>query len=140
MAIAAIDYGKRRVGLAIANAASDAAFHMETLRRDRLGPEFEFLCALLRRYDVNRIIIGLPLNMDGSHGAQARSVEAFGEKLRGRMKLPIEYEDERLTSFEAEERLKSLPIKRHKHKDTIDALAAAIILESWLSRQNATGL
>ncbi|MGH7918016.1 MAG: Holliday junction resolvase RuvX [Candidatus Binataceae bacterium] len=136
MAIAAIDYGKRRVGLAIADAASDVAFHLETLRRDRLGPEFQVLCALLGLYEVTRIVIGLPLNMDGSHGAQARAVETFGAKLRERIQLPIEYQDERLTSFEAEERLKSLPIKRHKRKAAVDAIAAAVILESWLSRQN----
>jgi putative Holliday junction resolvase len=133
--IAAIDYGTRRVGLAIADPASDSAFHLETLLRNRLGPELELLRQRFCQYEVTRVIIGLPLNMDGSRGRQAEMVEAFAAQVRSLVAIPVEFQDERLTSFEAQARLKSLPMTRRKRKVSVDALAAAIILEDWLASQ-----
>jgi putative Holliday junction resolvase len=90
----------------------------------------------LTEYNVERVIVGWPLNMDGSAGRQAKAAEKFAEELRLTTGLPVELYDERLSSFEARARLQELP-PRGRRRPSVDALAACVILESWLQSRKA---
>jgi len=137
MAIAALDLGKRRIGIAIADNAGLAVHPIGALERRSIARDLELIRARLVEFEVSRVIVGLPLNMDGSAGPAARSAEAFADRLREASGLPVDLFDERLTSFEAEERLKELSGRRARNKGTVDALAASIILEGWLNHRRS---
>jgi putative Holliday junction resolvase len=87
---------------------------------------------MLTPHEVSRIVIGLPLNMDGTEGRQASRVRAFGDRLRVHLGIPIDFWDERLTTFEAEERLRSLGLKAKRRRALIDQVAAEVILRAYL--------
>ncbi len=134
MPIIALDFGRRRIGVAI-SADELTAHPLAFIERRTLAHDLASLRLKVAPYRVSRVIVGLPLNMDGSEGPQARAARAFAQSVRDKLDLPVELFDERLTSFEAEQRLAGLKVKRSKRKGAVDALAAAIILESWLQRQ-----
>jgi putative Holliday junction resolvase len=136
MIIAGIDFGNRRIGLAISNPDQLSAYPVETIERGRsLEADLATLRARLTALEVRRVVVGLPLNMDGTVGPQARAAQVFAHRLEEATGIPVELCDERLSSFEAEERLKGLPVRRNRRKLAIDAVAASVILESWLRSQ-----
>ena len=136
MTIAGIDFGNRRIGLAISNPDQLSAYPVETIERGRsLEADLATLRARLTALEVRRVVVGLPLNMDGTVGPQARAAQVFAHRLEEATGIPVELCDERLSSFEAEERLKGLPVRRNRRKLAIDAVAASVILESWLRSQ-----
>jgi len=139
MAIAALDLGKHRIGIAIADDAGLAVHPIGALERRSVVRDLESVRARLVEFEVALVVVGLPLNMDGSAGPAARTATAFAARLREASGLPVELYDERLTSFEAEERLKELSGRRARDKGTIDAVAASVILESWLNNRRASG-
>jgi len=140
MAIAALDVGRRRIGVAIAeDAGSSAAYPIGAIARRSLAKDFEALGTLLRSRDVKQVVVGLPLNMDGSVGRQARAAQDFARRLEAAIGLPVSLYDERLSSFEAEERLRESPRKSRPSKTAIDAVAAAVILEGWLQASRPSG-
>ncbi|HYB91607.1 MAG TPA: Holliday junction resolvase RuvX [Candidatus Binataceae bacterium] len=125
----AVDLGKRRIGLAISEGAG--AYPLGTFERRSLSRDLREIATRLESRGVCRLVVGLPLNMDGSEGPAARSARAFAGKLGAALALPVDLFDERLTSIEAEHRLAgSVPAGRKRA--AIDAVAAAIILEGWL--------
>jgi len=134
MAIVALDLGKRRIGVAATDASGLAVHPLGTVERRNLKYDLEAIAALVAGREVDRVIVGLPLNMDGSEGPAARTAREFAQQLRTSLGLPVELFDERLTSFEARERLKQTSLRRSKRKPAIDQIAAMVILESWLSR------
>src|ERR1700733_12565336 len=137
MAIAGLDLGKRRIGLAIADNEGLAVHPIGALERRSVVRDLELIRSRFVEFEVRRVGIGLPLNMDGPAGPAARASQAFADRLRDSTGLPVELFDERLTSFEAEERLRELSGKRARDKGTVDAVAASIILESWLSHRRS---
>jgi len=139
MAIAALDLGKRRIGIAIADDAGLAVHPIGALERRSVVRDLESIRARLVEFEVLQVVVGLPLNMDGSTGPAARAATAFAERLRETSGLPVDLFDERLTSFEAEERLRELSGRRARNKGTIDAVAAGVILESWLNERRVRG-
>ncbi len=140
MAIAAIDLGKRRIGIAISNDDDHGALPLDAIERRGLRTDLAATMRCLEGRGVSLIVVGLPLNMDGSRGPAARAAEDFAARLREFSGLPVETCDERLSSVEAEERLRELPGRRGRRKERIDALAAAIILERWREgRRGARG-
>ena len=139
MAIAAFDLGKRRIGIAIADNEGLAVHPIGVIERRSLIRDLESIRARLVEFEVSQIVVGLPLNMDGSAGPAAHAAETFAARLRESCGLPVDLFDERLTSFEAEERLRELS-GRHsrdkgRDKGRIDAVAAGVILEGWLRRR-----
>jgi putative holliday junction resolvase len=139
MAIAALDLGKKRIGLAVTDDSETRVFPIGAL--ERKGSRFDF-AAIARRlhdYTVSRFVVGLPLNMDGSEGSAARSARTFAERLGAALNVPVHLFDERLTSFEAEDRLKGADVPRRSQKGAIDAVAAAVILEGWLAMRTSDG-
>lgn len=139
MAIAAFDLGKRRIGIAIADNEGLAVHPIGALERRSLVRDLESIRARLVEFEVSHVIVGLPLNMDGSVGPAARAAETFAARLREACGLPVDLFDERLTSFEAEGRLRESSGRRARDKGRIDAVAASIILESWLQKRRREG-
>jgi putative Holliday junction resolvase len=139
MAIAALDLGKRRIGIAIADNDGLAVHPIGALERRSVLRDLELIRARLVEFEVSRVIVGLPLNMDGSAGPPARAATAFANRLREASGLPVDLFDERLTSFEAEERLKQMSGRPARDKGRIDAVAASIILEGWLNHRRSGG-
>jgi putative pre-16S rRNA nuclease len=136
MIVAGIDFGNRRIGLAVSNPDQLSAYPVETIVRGRsLAIDLATLRTRLQALEVRRIVVGLPLNMDGTVGPQARAAQVFARRLEDATGIPVELCDERLSSFEAEERLKGLPVRRNRRKLAIDAVAASVILETWLRSQ-----
>ena len=132
MAIAALDLGRRRIGVAVTDAAAMGAHPVGVVERRSIARDLEVIAAMLRDREVTTFVVGLPLNMDGSEGPAARSARRFADQLAAALKVEVEMFDERLTSFEAEERLKGMPVKKGARKPAIDAIAATVILEGWM--------
>ena len=132
--IMALDYGEVRIGIAMTDLLQTIASPFETYKRKDTEKDLNFLSELAKNNSVVKIVIGLPLNMDGSEGDRAKATREFGEKLKDRCGLKIEYIDERLTSVEAEEILIESGMRREKRKEVIDKIAASLILESYLNR------
>jgi putative holliday junction resolvase len=132
MSIAALDLGRRRIGVAVTDAAAMGAYPVGVVERRSMGQDLEAIAAMLRDREVTTFVVGLPLNMDGSEGPAAQSARRFADQLAAALKVEVEMFDERLTSFEAEERLKGMPVKKGARKPAIDAIAATVILEGWM--------
>jgi putative pre-16S rRNA nuclease len=133
MIIAGIDFGNRRIGLAVSNPDQLSAYPVATIERGRsLVVDLTTLRTRLTALEVRRVVVGLPLNMDGTVGPQARAAQVFARRLEEATGIPVELCDERLSSFEAEQRLKALPVRRNRRKLAIDAVAASVTLETWL--------
>ncbi len=132
MPFAAIDLGRRRIGVAVSDAASMGAHPLGIVERRALKHDLDAIAAMLRDRHVSTIVVGLPLNMDGSEGPAAQSARKFAERLREVLALDVEMFDERLTSFEARERLADVPMRKGARKTGLDALAAVVILEGWM--------
>lgn len=136
MPIAAIDFGRRWLGIAVADPASGlgarpaGAIERKSLRRD-----IEELRRRLLEMEVTHVIVGLPLNMDGSIGPIARAAGEFADNLRDATGLTVELFDERLSSFEAERRMREMPAMSRRAR-SIDAVAASVILDSWLNSRS----
>src|ERR1700683_503688 len=105
MPIAALDLGRRRIGVAVTDAASMGVHPLGIVERRSLKHDLDAIGALLRDRQVGTIVVGLPLNMDGSEGPAARGARKFAERLTDALGVSVEMFDERLTSFEARDRL-----------------------------------
>ncbi len=132
MVIAAIDLSAHHIGIAVTDAEGVAAHPLETLDRRSIEHDLKAIEDLLRPRGVKLVIIGLPLNMNGSEGPRASAARAFAQRLHLKTGLPVELYDERLTTFEARERLRGLTMRRASRKRAVDAIAASLILEGWL--------
>lgn len=136
MAIAALDYGRRRIGLALADTAGLAVHAVAVIERRSLSRDLDIIRTHFVELEVSEVVVGLPLNMDGSVGPAARAAQVFASQLAEATGLPIHLHDERLTSFEATDRLREAS-GRKKRKDRVDAVAACVILEGWLRERHA---
>ncbi|MGC1617621.1 MAG: Holliday junction resolvase RuvX [Candidatus Acidiferrum sp.] len=146
--ILALDYGRARIGLAIAGAEAALAQPLATLDRINRNEDMRRLRELVREHGVNQIVVGLPLRLDGTRGEMAEEAARFGERVRKQLGLPVEMVDERLTSWEAERLLEehqgrtmyaasSKKRKKESTKPGVDAMAAALILKEYLDRKHA---
>jgi putative pre-16S rRNA nuclease len=133
MSTMGLDLGKRRIGVAIFDLPMLGVRPLTTVVRTSLSRDLDQLRSLAEDRQVRRIIIGLPLNMNGSEGPAAREARKFAGVVSEALDLPVELYDERLTSFEAESRLKGSSMGRNSRKLMVDQIAAALILESWLA-------
>ena len=131
----ALDYGEVRIGIAFSDLLQTIASPFETYKRKSLLEDLKFFKNLAKEKEVCKIVLGYPVNMDGTKGERALKTEKFGEELSKETGLAIEFIDERLTSVEAEEILINSNVRREKRKQIIDKVAAALILESYLNRK-----
>ena len=127
-----IDYGDVRVGIAFSDLLGTIASPHSVYKRKSLNADLEYLSKLIAEQEVDIVVFGLPLNMDGTEGLRAEKTRDFAGLLEAKAKIEIVFVDERLTSFEAEELLKEAYVKREKRKELIDMLSAQIILKSYL--------
>jgi putative holliday junction resolvase len=138
MVIAALDLGKRRIGIAMTDPDECGAYPVATIGRRSLARDLESIVSRLGELEAMHVVVGLPLNMDGTMGPQAHAAETFAQQLREATGFTVDMYDERLTSFEADERLKALP-RRRRTRQTNDAIAATVILEGWLESRVRRG-
>ena len=124
-----------RIGIAVSDPTGTIAQPLEVYRRVGWGPDSRYVKALCERYETNRVLLGLPLNMDGTLGGQAQKAQAFGEVL-AKLDLDVFYQDERMTTVTAEKVLIGGNVRREDRKQYVDKLAAAVILEQWLASQS----
>lgn len=130
----AIDYGNKRTGLAICDAKETIVSPLTVIHGQK-----ELLKKIKNKVEdenVEAIVLGLPLNMDDSQGPQAKLVFKFADQLKAHIDIPIHFQDERLSTFGAEEKLAAADFTRGKKKKRLDAVAAAQILESFLEQKN----
>jgi putative Holliday junction resolvase len=132
-----VDLGRATIGLALADDVLRTARALRTIRRSRLDADLAAVRKVAEEYEVTRAVLGLPLNMDGTEGDSARLARAFAPKLEGALGVPVEFFDERLSTFEAQTRLRDQGFAARDQKDKIDAEAAAVILQGWLDRRSA---
>lgn len=130
--VIALDLGDVRMGVAVSDPTGTIAQPLEVYRRVGYHPDCQYVLSLSRRFDTRRILLGLPLNMDGTEGAQAGKVRAFGGVLAA-AGLAVEYQDERMTTLTAERALLQGDMRREDRRQTVDKVAAAVILEQWLA-------
>ena len=130
----AIDYGDKRTGLAICDATETIVSPFMVIH-DQKGLLTK-IKDIVEDEKVEAIVLGLPLNMDDSQGPQAKRVFNFADQLKRHIDIPIYFQDERLSTFSAEDKLAAVDFTRGKKKKRIDAVAAAQILEFFLEQQN----
>jgi putative holliday junction resolvase len=130
MKILAIDYGLKRIGFAIGNSLIKTATPLEPLARKNSKQAVAYIKQLIIEYDISRIALGYPLNMDGTKSTMSEQVEHFSRRLQKALgpDMDIDLIDERLSSFEADETLKDLHPNYKKRKKVIDSMSAVIIL------------
>ena len=133
--IVCLDIGDVRIGVAVSDPAGIIASPVEVIRRVGWGPDVRKIKAICDRYETDRILSGLPLNMDGSEGFQAKKVRDLCSQLE-KAGLTVFFQDERLTTVTAEDALLEDGLSRQDRKKVVDKVAAAVILEQWLRENN----
>ena len=140
MRILGIDYGEARVGIAITDELNITAQGLETIQRnnsDRII--LKRLDELFEKYEVGTIVVGMPLNMDGTISERAKITEEFVHKLKCKYnKKKIETVDERLTTVEAHRTMNFLEVKKNKKRNIVDTISAVYILETYLNKMKNT--
>ena len=133
-AIAGLDFGTKTIGVAVSDLRRGVATPVQTIRRTKFGVDAAALLALCEAREVVGLVLGLPLNMDGSEGPRCQSTRAFARNLERLTPLPLMYWDERLSTVAAERALIEADTSRAKRAKLIDHVAAAYILQGALDR------
>lgn len=137
MRIMGLDVGSKTVGVAISDPLGFTAQGLEIIKIDEESGNFGFarLAELVKEYKVDKFVVGLPKNMNNTSGPRVEASQAYGDKITELFNLPVEYQDERLTTVQAERMLvEQADISRGKRKKVIDKLAAQLILQNYLDR------
>lgn len=134
MRIMGLDVGVKRIGIAISDPMGWTAQGHSVLHRGQLNADLETLAGICKEFDIEEVVLGYPLNMNGTVGAKAEEIKDFGRILEEYLQLPITYWDERLTTVSAERMLIDADVSRKKRKGVIDKLAAVNILQAYLDR------
>ncbi len=132
----ALDVGDKRIGVAVSDVTGMLVTPVETIHRKNSKTDIERVSKIAAEHEVAALVIGLPKNMDGTEGEQAAKVRSFAKKITRETGLNVLFEDERLSSFTAIERLVERGIQTGKNRDLIDMEAAVVILQSFLERQS----
>lgn len=127
-----LDLGEKRIGVAVTDIEQTMAFPERVMQRRSAKADRQMLVALAGELGIDRVIIGLPLSMEGEIGPNAERARSFGQYLARAVRVPVEYQDERLTTVEAEERLRASGLSSSERRRRIDAAAAAVILEDYM--------
>ncbi len=133
-AIAGLDLGTVTIGVAVTDSLRQVATPLETIRRNKFGKDAAALLEVIKAREIKGIILGLPLNMDGSEGPRCQSTRAFARNLVPLTDLPISYWDERLSTVAAERALLEADTSRKRRSEVIDHVAASYILQGALDR------
>ncbi len=131
----AVDYGDKRTGLAVCDAAGTLATPYAVIDTQNAAHLIEQIAQIASKEGIEAIVLGLPLNMDGTEGSRAKRTRAFGQTLSARLNLPTEYHDERMSSYIADSFFAPGQMTRDEKKKRMDAVAAAVILQSFLAHR-----
>ncbi|WP_445194545.1 Holliday junction resolvase RuvX [Streptococcus mutans] len=137
MRIIGLDVGSKTVGVAVSDPLGFTAQGLEIIPINEAKGEFGFDCLadLVKDYKVEKFVVGLPKNMNNTSGPRVEASQAYGKKIKELFDLPVEYQDERLTTVQAERMLvEQADVSRGKRKKVIDKLAAQLILQNYLDR------
>ena len=131
-----LDFGDKRIGVAVSDALGITAQGKGYISRTDLKKDLEIIKDYIKKYSIGEIIVGMPRNMDGSYGPRAEKTQEFVNFLNNNLKISIKTWDERLSSKEAERVLIKADMSRKKRKEVIDKMAASLILDSYLKANN----
>ena len=137
MRIMGLDVGSKTVGVAISDPFGFTAQGVEIIKIDEEAGEFGFerLGELVKQYKVDKFVVGLPKNMNNTEGPRVEASKAYGDQIKELFNIPVDYQDERLTTVQAERMLvEQADVSRGKRKKVIDKLAAQLILQNYLDR------
>lgn len=131
MRILGLDIGSKRIGVAVSDGLGITAQPLETIRAGELNRIEE----LIKEYEVKELVVGLPLNMDGSRGPKTEEVISIVESLKEKVSIPVKMWDERLTTMAVEKEMIRADVSRGRRKKVVDKLAAQLILQSYLDSE-----
>ncbi len=131
-----LDVGERAIGVAVSDQEGIVAQPLTTLKRTSRDDCTVRIADLVREWEAGGVIIGLPLTLSGEAGTQSRLVREYGERLASRRGLRVEYQDERLSSAEADRVLGEVDTSQSRRREASHRVAAALILQTWLHRQS----
>ena len=137
MRVMGLDVGSKTVGVAISDPLGFTAQGVEIIKINEEAKEFGFdrLGELVKEYQVDKFVVGLPKNMNNTEGPRVEASKAYGDKIKEIFEIPVDYQDERLTTVQAERMLvEQADVSRGKRKKVIDKLAAQLILQNYLDR------
>jgi len=129
--ILAFDFGLKRIGVAVGQSITQTAQPLPLLKAQDGAPKWDEVQQLIEKWQPQLLLVGVPLHMDGSEQDVTRFARRFGNRLNGRFHLPVQWVDERLTSYEAETILSELDFKSANDKIGVDSVSAMLILEQW---------
>jgi putative Holliday junction resolvase len=130
-----LDIGKKRIGVSGCDRTGLIATGLTTIERQSFNSDVAQIQHIVQERQVQILVVGLPYSMNGSLGFQAKHVQKFAQRLAKALQLPLEYVDERLTSFQAEQLLQAEKISPSRNKGLIDRKAASLILQQWLDER-----
>ncbi|MFB5762181.1 Holliday junction resolvase RuvX [Paenibacillus medicaginis] len=132
MKVMGLDYGDRRIGVAMSDAFGWTAQGLEVIERRKDESEYGKIAELVRGNEISELVVGLPKNMNGTVGPRGEIAMAFAERLRELLNIPVHLWDERLTTVAAERTLLEADVSRKKRKQVVDKMAASLILQNYL--------
>lgn len=132
MRILGVDYGDARIGLALSDELGILASPLETYKSQSMRKDIDYISAIAKGRNCEKIVVGLPLNMNGTEGARVEKTKAFGTVLERVAGIPVVYKDERLTTVQVERAFDLGNVKKDKRKQIVDRNAAMLILQSYL--------
>ena len=135
----ALDFGDRRIGMALSDPTGLTARPLMTLTRTGRDDDMRAILEVVRRHEVRRIVVGMPLDMSGRRGKRARITASFMDRVRSAVGLPVIPWDERLTTVQAERILLEGDVSRARRREVIDQVAAVIVLQAYLDSRRAGG-
>jgi putative Holliday junction resolvase len=138
MRIMGLDVGTHTIGMAISDELGLTAQGLKTLRRKSMEEDFQEINAIIHQFEIEKIVVGLPRNMNGTLGQQAEIVLKWMEVLKGRIQVPVVTWDERLSTVGANKVLLEADLSRRKRKKVIDKMAAVLILQGYLDQTRRT--
>jgi putative pre-16S rRNA nuclease len=134
-----LDLGEKRIGVSLSDALGWTAGPLPAIARVGWKKDLATVRSLIQEHRVQRVIVGLPIRMDGTVGEMARRTQEFVDRFRPSVSIPVETWDERLTTVQAERILVEADIRRDKRRQVIDSMAACLILQGYLDYRNAGG-
>ncbi|KGM07842.1 putative Holliday junction resolvase [Methylophaga thiooxydans] len=129
------DFGMKNIGIAVGQELTHTANPLTAIKARDGIPDWEQIHKLLDEWKPQLLIVGLPLNMDGTEQDMTAAARRFGNRLHGRFNIPVEWQDERLTTFEALDQMGIRSKMDARQRSDVDQLSAQLILQSWLNQQ-----
>lgn len=136
--VVGFDFGSKRIGIAVGQSVTGTAQPLKTIAARDGIPDWQQIDCLLQEWQPTDLVVGVPYNMDGSESEMSLRAKKFARRLNARFNLPCHGMDERLSSREAMEQMRSMENQGIKHKQGLDSYAAVVIVESWLAMQANT--